>query len=241
LQYHNQKNLVDTTKILMRCGNILNSDAMRTAAVIQILAINNIDVGKAIRRNPKLLRLSPEVLAARLDSLRALGIDGPRAIKQQPTVLNLLSHTIEKKTLFLFSIGFNAKALIHRSSKVLTFSKDAIRSSIEFLKGNGLDAMRILGTQPTLMGSHTNRRLRPMIEFITKDMGRSHEEINRCPRCLTASLEQRLKPRYRYTVLYGKRKDYSLNTFTAATDKNFVWTVAHQPLDHYRQWCKSTI
>jgi len=231
LQYHG----VDTKKPSKTLGRALNYD-VKTAPVLNILAINNIGIGRAVRRNPQLLSQSPNVLSARLASLQGLGIEIPRAINCQPTVLNYLSATIENKMLFLSSLGFDATALIHRRPAVLTNSDQAIRACIAFLHASGLDAMRLISEHPQILGSNIDRKLRPIIEFVTQEMGRSLEEINRCPRCLSASLQQRLKPRYQYVVLHGKHKDFRLSTFATQPDTSFSRIVSDKPLEHYRQW-----
>jgi len=227
---------VDTKNFGKPFRRTLKYDASKTEAVVNILAHHRIEVGKVISRNPELLSLASEVLGARIEFMKALGIDAPKAVHCHPTVLNLLSQTIKTKMLFLASIGFDAKALIHRSSAVLTHSEPAILNCIAFLKDSGLDAMRIINADPNVFGYNIERKLRPTIAFILHDMGRPLDEISRCPRCFSASLVQRLKPRYRYTVLYGKRNDYSLNTFATKTDEYFVRMVGHKPLEHYIQW-----
>jgi len=248
LQYHG----VDTAKNHNTFRNILNYDVPRallsTSTIEGIPAISenrrncrcptrdNIDIGKAVGRNARLLSRPPEVVSARLASLKALGIDAKKTIDAYPTVLNLLSQTVQEKLCFLSSLGFDANVLVFRSPGILTKSKQAIRICIAFLEDSGLDAMRIVNAQPSVLGYNIDRKVRPTIEFITKDMGRSVEEINRCPRCLAASLEQRLKPRYRYMMLHGKRNDLSLRTLAASIDELFVLVVSDQPLEHYRQW-----
>jgi len=232
LQYHG----VDTAKNHNTFRNILNYDVQKTAGIVDVLTRDNIDIGKAVGRNARLLNRPPEVVSARLASLKALGIDAKKTIDAYPTVLNLLSQTVQEKLCFLSSLGFDANVLVFRSPGILTISKQAIRICIAFLEDSGLDAMRIVNAQPSVLGYNIDRKVRPTIEFITKDMGRSVEEINRCPRCLAASLEQRLKPRYRYMMLHGKRNDLSLRTLAASIDELFVLVVSDQPLEHYRQW-----
>jgi len=90
--------------------------------------------------------------------------------------------------------------------------------------------------QPPIISMNIDRKLGPTIEFITKKMGRSLEEINRAPVCFSISLTRRLKPRYFYMMAHGRRKDYSLGTLCTPPDDRFAWLVAGQPVQHYRHW-----
>lgn len=53
------------------------------------------------------------------------------------------------------------------------------------------------------------------------------------------SLDHRLEPRFRYMILYGKRKDYSLSTLSCYPDRRFVKSLAFSSLEHYHIWLKS--
>jgi hypothetical protein len=67
LQYHG----VDTAKIHNTFRNILNYDVQKTAGIVDVLTRDNIDIGKAVGRNARLLSRPPEVVSARLASLKA--------------------------------------------------------------------------------------------------------------------------------------------------------------------------
>lgn len=94
--------------------------------------------------------------------------------------------------------------------------------------------------QPQVIGRDIARTLRPTIEFMTMDMGRSLEEINRNPVSLLCSLENRIKPRYRYMMAHRRRKDCGLGTLCTLPDERFAWLVAKQPTQHYIEWRKSS-
>jgi len=195
----------------------------KTEEVINVLMKHAIDIKKAVHGHPELLSIAPNVLDARLEVLRNSGIDVVEVAARRPRLLSLLSMTVESKMILLSSFGHDAKKLVRRNPAVLTYSKAAILDCVKILNDNRLDAARIIRGEPTVIGM---RSLLPAIEFITKDMGRSLEEINRCPRSLTTSLEKRLKPRHRDMMMFAKRKDYSLSTLCASTEQRFEQILA---------------
>lgn len=160
------------------------------------LAANTTHLRSVSTRQPSVLNISPEVLWDRIEMLKGRGF--PIPINRTPTVLRLLPPTVERKLRLLTSLGFDATAVARRGATLVTRSEQAIRDHVAFLEGSGLDAVRILTACPTVLSCHIDRKLRPIIEFVTRDMGRALKDINTCPRCLITSLAQRLRPRHEY-------------------------------------------
>jgi len=214
LQHHG----INTNKVTKRYRFALRYDPSKTEAVINVLMRHAIDIKKAVNGHPELLSIAPNVLDARLEAVKTSGIDVVEVAARRPRLLGLLSVTVESKMMLLSSLGYDAKKLVRRNPAVLSYSGEAILGCVKCLNSQGLDASRIIRGEPTVIGM---RSLLPTIEFITKDMGRSLEEINRCPRSLTTSLEKRLKPRHRDVMMFAKRKDYSLGTLCTSTEQRF--------------------
>jgi len=168
--------------------------------------------------------MAPEVLDLRLASLKELLGEQrlPQAIANSPSLLCLLPNTPQNKMAMLTSFGLNAHTTVKRHPMILSRSEHAIRSRLTFFEESGLDAVRIINAKPHVLCYDIQRTLLPIIQFITKDMGRTLDDINKCPRCFSASLEQRLKPRHEYLKLYGKRQDYSLGVICGFTDERFA-------------------
>lgn len=186
-----------------------------------------------INRHPALLSMTPKHLEARVSALAELL--GETQLQRFPALLSYIPDTLQNKMTMLTSLGLDARTAVKRFPLILTHREQAIRNRMTFFEERGLDAVRIIKGHPRVISYDVQRTLHPAIEYITKDMHRSLEEINRCPRCLGTGLEQRLKPRHKYLMLHGKRKDYSLRTICSSTDESF-FRLTDQPPDYYRQW-----
>jgi len=231
LQHHG----VDTRRVAETYPFVLRYDVQKADAAIRILTRHGIDAGKAVNRYPRVLGIATEDLESRIAALKELGIDVTKTIHSRPTVLNIPTTTIQKKLHLLSSLGISAQKFIQRDIVILICAEQAIRTRMGFLNENGLDAVRIVNAQPTVVGLDIDRKLRPTIEFITQVMGRSTEEISKCPSCFTYSLEKRLRPRYDYMKLYGKHTDYKLSMLCTTNDERFV-CMTTSSLEHYRAW-----
>eukprot|EP00669_Euglena_mutabilis_P011039 TRINITY_DN5718_c0_g1_i1.p1 TRINITY_DN5718_c0_g1~~TRINITY_DN5718_c0_g1_i1.p1 ORF type:complete len:191 (+),score=19.83 TRINITY_DN5718_c0_g1_i1:70-573(+) len=158
-----------------------------------------------------------------------------RAISSAPSLLSFVPSKINKNMAMLTFLGLDARMTVKRFPLILTRNEQAIRDRITFFEERGLDAVRIINALPHVVSYDIHRKLRPLTEYITQEMGRSLEEINECPRCFSTSLEQRLKPRHEYLKLHGKRQDYSLSSLCATTDNRFV-AFCDRSVEHYHQW-----
>jgi len=228
---------VNLGKVARRYPFALRYDAAKTEAVIRALDRHSINIGKAVNRYPKLLGIGPEMLDARFHSLAALFSE--RMLQQAiGDCLSLLSYppsTLERNMAMLTTFGLDVGVVVKRYPRILTRTEHAIGSRITFFREIGLEPVRIINGAPHVTGYDVERNLRPTVEYITKDMGRSLEEINRSPRSFGTSLEHRLKPRHEYLMLYGKRKDYSLGVICSTTDDRFV-LLTDRSLKHYCEW-----
>jgi len=229
---------VDLEKVSRKYPYALRYNVAKTQAAVEVLTRHNIDVRKAFGRRPQLLSLAPQVLDTRLILLKKLLGDQrvPHAIANCPGVLGLLPSTVNTKSALLASLGLDAKVLSRRLPQILTCSEFAIRSRISFFDEVGLDALRIINGKPEVVLYDIQRTIRPTIEYITNEMGRSLEDINNCPRVFGTSLERRLKPRHEYLKQHGRRQDYSLSSLCASTDTRFVLLLSDRAQEDYRRW-----
>jgi len=231
---------VDLDRVAHKLPCVLRYDVAKTQAAIEILERHNIDIGKAVNRNPRLLSMAPDVLDARLHLLTELLGERmvQRAISSSVSLLSSNPDTLHRNIAMLTSLGLDAKMMVKRYPLVVTRTETVIHSRMYFFEFMGLDAVRIINAKPEVVHLSIERTLRPIVEYITKDMGRSLEEINECPRCFSTSLMLRLKPRHEYLILYAKTHDYSLNSICARTDLRFASLTTRSP-GHYRQWFAS--
>jgi hypothetical protein len=230
---------VDVEKVRRRCPAPLRYDVMRVEALLRFLSERHFDPAKTLNKYPQVLQMEPKVLASNLIFLQTLRIDLKKAVESCPMLLYLPTKTVQSKMAMWAQLGLNPETVLKRWPAMLTLSDDAIRRQVAFLQGLGLNAKRIVQRHPQVIGRSIEGTLRPTFDFITKDMGRSLEKIDRNPVSLLYSLENRIKPRYRYMMEHGIRKDYSLSTLLTCSDECFTWTIARQPVQHYHDWLKS--
>jgi hypothetical protein len=217
---------------------VLRCDVASIQAVIDTLSRHNINVTKAINQFPQLLRIPPEVLDARIQFLK--GLTGKPKLPNciAVSLLTCLPLTLQNKISMFSSLGLDVKAMLRLHPSVFTQSEQAVHRRMSFFREIGMDPIPIINAKPQVVGYHVERKLRATVEYITNIMGRSLEAIAKCPRCFSASLESRLKPRHEYLKLHGKRHYYSLSTICATTDARFV-LLTNSSLEQYHQWLAS--
>jgi len=206
-------------------------------AFIQTLLIG---ANKAVESCPQLLIFSSQTIEPKMNVMAKLGLPTNKMVKISPAVLTRSAEAIHRKIALLRLLGSDATRIVARLPLVIGLTEQCIRAKFSHLNDVGLDAVKLLHAQPQIFSANIDRNLRPTIEFITRNMGRSLEEIRKNPVCLICSLEKRIKPRYRYMITHGRRKDYSLGTLFTPPDERFALLVAGQPLQHYQQWLQSS-
>jgi hypothetical protein len=238
LQFFSTSNL-DPAKLLNKYPQILQLKLDVLASNLTFLQTLPINANKAVESCPVLLYLPPKTIQSKLDMFGRLGLPAEMMIKRHSSIFARSDEAIRRKLAFLELLGLDAKHIVTQFPPVVGLTDRHIRSKFNYLSDMGLDARRIFNAKPQVISMDIERKLRPTIEFITKDMGYSLAEISKNPSCFTYSIEQRIKPRHRYMMAHGKRKDYALSTLFHSTDKAFTWLVDRHPVEHYHQWRES--
>jgi len=227
---------LDPAKVIRRHPEVLKLKPEVLASNLAFLQALLIDANKAVESCPQLLIFSCKTIQSKLNKLTQLGLPADKMVKSSPFILIRSDEAIHRQIAFLHHLGLKAKHIVARFPLVIGLTEQCISAKISYLKDVGLDAVRLLNAQPQILSTNIDRNLRPTLEFLTKDMGRSLEEININPVCLTCSLEKRIKPRHRYMMAHGRRKDFALGTLLNCNDERFAWIVARQPMQHYQRW-----
>jgi hypothetical protein len=227
---------IDVRKVVLRVPRVLESKADNVADNLHFLKALPMYSTKMVESAPQLLCLPIPIIEAKFDVYRSLGIRPEIALSRSRAALGTSETTIRQRFSFLVDSGLDATRIVTRYPQIFGLTEKYIRAHLTFLTGMGLDTAKIINTQPTVFGCDPARKLLPIIEFITKDMGRSLDEINRNPACLSYSLKKRIKPRHRYMMDHGRHRNFSLSTLLTPTDENFARFVAQQPELHYRHW-----
>jgi len=170
---------INAQKLLKRHPRVLQSKVEMMAANLTFLSTLPIDVPKALEACPWLLYLPIGTIRSKIDHLAGLGLHPMAMIKRNSSVLNCSKRALADGFAFLKESGLDAKRIAIVSPTVLGLPQARIRAHILLLEESGLDSKRIINSQPTLLSRKVHHCLQPSIKYITEDMGRSVEEINR--------------------------------------------------------------
>jgi len=258
-------NHLDTAKIINRQPQILQMNPQVLASKLAFFQTLSTKPNKVVESCPQLLFSPTKTIQRKMDMFRQRGVPPELLLNRFPSIFALGDEAIQHRIAFLQHLGLDAKQIAKRGPPVYALSEKNIQLKFDYFSNLGFDAARIFNaqpgldripahsewrskrvpiypwTQPQVIGRSIDHTLPPTIEFLTKDMGRSLEEISRNPVCLTCSLTKRIKPRHRYMMAHGRRKDFALGTLLNSSEESFVWNVARQPLEHYRDWLKTGI
>lgn len=78
----------------------------------------------------------------------------------------------------LSQMGLKAAKVVRCCPSVFGFSEDRIRRTLAFLNGVGLDGVRAVNTSPMVLCYSVDRKLRPIVQFVTVEIGRGHATAN---------------------------------------------------------------
>jgi hypothetical protein len=232
-------NHLDTAKIINRQPQILQMNPQVLASKLAFFQTLSTKPNKVVESCPQLLFSPTKTIQRKMDMFRQRGVPPELLLNRFPSIFALGDEAIQHRIAFLQHLGLDAKQIAKRGPPVYALSEKNIQLKFDYFSNLGFDAARIFNAQPQVIGRSIDHTLPPTIEFLTKDMGRSLEEISRNPVCLTCSLTKRIKPRHRYMMAHGRRKDFALGTLLNSSEESFVWNVARQPLEHYRDWLKT--
>ncbi|KAJ4844455.1 hypothetical protein Tsubulata_028948 [Turnera subulata] len=85
------------------------------------------------------------------------------------------------------------------NAHLLNIRVDKLNARVEFLRDLGFsheEAARTCARLPAIFGFGIDSNLRPKVDYLVKDMGRSLEELKEFPRYLAFSLEKKIIPRH---------------------------------------------
>jgi hypothetical protein len=218
-----------------RFPGVQQCDASNAGAILFTLESAGVKVCRAVTRHPHLLNRDPISLKERIELLDSFGINIPKTTTHNPWLLTYRKQTVKEKFAFLHSRGLDPGTVVNGFPQVLGLRESHVCETLDFLQQAGLDPIRIVHSHPRVLGSTLQNKLRPIIIFITVEMGRPVEQLNRYPQCFNYSLTRRLRPRYQYALAHHGRT-LSLATLFRTTDAQFAWAVARCPAEHYLSW-----
>ncbi|KAL6565871.1 hypothetical protein OROHE_004926 [Orobanche hederae] len=147
-----------------------------------------------------------------------------------------------KKLSFLHSIGFGenkyavkALALLHSSGRQLQRRFDCLLSC--GIKYSNL--CEIVRSTAKILNQE-EKSLEKKIKYLCNDMGSSLEYLDSFPGYLCYNLEKRIKPRYEFHKWLVekdlRRKEYSLSTIIASSEKAYIARISRINCDAAKMW-----
>ena len=200
------------------------------------IAFSTEQARKAVRMHPQLLGHSVEKYKAGWSMLTVteakggLGLSLEKArecILRGPEVLRFDHGKVVLRVKLLESLGYaEARAMVLANPLVLAYKEDTVREHAAWWKQTGLDHVKIITTQPTLLGGVSLKELQEKLDFLSRVVGVSNKDLNNAPSLFTRSLDDRLRTRFFYALMkqqLGGR--YGINSLMQVTAAAFLATM----------------
>ena len=186
---------------------------------------------EVVRKYPRLLGYSVEPYTAGWSMLTAAengrGLspeEARKCILCGPALLLKDNKAVVKRAELVESLGYaGALALLLKQPSVLNFKEERVKESDAWLKQSGLDHVKLVTIQPTLLGGASVRKLQTRLDFLRLVAGMSTENLNNAPWLFGLHLGGRVRPCFFYALQkdrLGRR--HGINTLMVATDAVFV-------------------
>jgi hypothetical protein len=225
---------VEVARVRRLYPHALRYPPARILATITALKDAKVDHVKALHRAPRLLGMDPQSWEARFAVFRELNLNPVKAISTCPSLLCQPSATLRFHLDALSHLGLDAVQVVRLCPSVLNYSGDRIRGTLDYLHGLGLDSVRFVNRRPGVLCFRVDTKLKPIVHFVTVEMGRDIAELQHNPACLSLSLDRRLRPRYAFAALHSKQM-LGLSTLFFTSDLRFAKSIG-RPLAEYEDW-----
>jgi hypothetical protein len=202
------------------------------------IALSEEQACEAVLKHPQLLGYAADALKRGWSMLTAteggLGLSPEEArscILLNPAVLRFNHDAVVRRVELLRSLGYpKAHRMVLRQSRVLSFTEETVREHAAWWKQTGLDHVKIVTMNPTLLGVVSVDELQAKLDFLSVVVGMSTAELNNAPSLFGLSLDDRLRARYFYALQEGRLARFgSINTMMSETDTSFLAMLEGQP------------
>ena len=186
---------------------------------------------EAVRKEPPLLGLSVEtyntgwsMLTATEDGL-GLSLEAARkCILRGPSVLSCDHSKVVLRVKLVESLGYAvARTMVLAQPRVLGYKEETVKEHAAWWKQTGLDHVKLITTQPMLLGGVSVEDLQAKLDFLSRVAGMSKDDLNDASSLFGLSLDDRLRTRYFYALLkhrLGGR--YGINSLMQVTDATYL-------------------
>jgi hypothetical protein len=201
------------------------------------IAFSEVQAREAVLKRPRVLGYSTDTLKRGWLMLTAteggLGLspeEARRLILQHAQVLTSDAINFTKRVELLRSLGYpKAHEMVLTEPRVLNFKEETVREHDAWWKQTGLDHIKIVESQPPLLGAPTTVALQANLDFL-RLTGMSTADLNNASSLFGRSLDGRLRARYFYALLKGRLGRYSINSMMQVKDSTFLAMMQGRPM-----------
>ena len=147
-----------------------------------------------------------------------------KCILRGPAILRFDHGKVVLRVKLLKSLGYiEAHTMVLAEPHVLNYKEETVREHAAWWKQTGLDHVKLLTTQPTLLGAPKTIELQAKLIFLSRVVGMSKDDLNKAAALFTYSLDNRLRARYFYALQKHRLARFTvMSTMTKETDAVFL-------------------
>jgi hypothetical protein len=112
--------------------------------------------------------------------------------------------------------------MVLAASVVLNYKDETVIEHAGWWSRTGLDHVKILTTQPTLLGACSMTAYQAKLDFLRHVVGTSDADLNNAGLLFTLTLENRLRPRFFYALTQGRLERFGISTMMQVKDSLFL-------------------
>jgi hypothetical protein len=199
------------------------------------IAFSQEQAREAVLKFPQILNLATDTLKRGWLMLTAaeggLGLSSEEArscILRSPAVLRFDHDAVVRRVELLKSLGYpKAHEMVLTEPRVLNYTDETVRERDAWWKQSGLDHVKLVEAQPTLLGSASTTELQAKLSFLRDVAGLNKDDLNHAAPFLAYSLDKTLRPRFYYGLKHGALERYKLSTLTFCSVATYLRKV-HQ-------------
>jgi hypothetical protein len=157
--------------------------------------------------------------------------DARDCILRSPAVLCYDHDHVVRRVELLRSLGYaEAHKMVLKEPRVLNYKEETVRDHDAWWKQTGLDHVKILETNPGLLGACSKPELQARLDFLSGVVGMSTADLNNAPALFHRSLDGALRARYFYARLKGRLGRYGMNSLSQVKDSTFLAMMQGRPM-----------
>ena len=201
------------------------------------IAFSTEQAREAVSKYPQILGYKVETfktgwsMLLSTDGLDQTPEEARECILRSPNVLKYDNNEVVRRIKLLESLGYvEARSMVLAEPRVLGYKEETVRRNAAWWKQSGLDHVKRITSQPTLLGASKATELQAKLDFLSRVVGLSIEEMNNAGHLFTCSLDGRLRTRYFYALqkqALGGR--FGFSTLMVAPDAGFLAMMQGRP------------